>query len=425
MMNPADGQRLPARAPLARGLRDHLPVEAGDRRLMTRAALERLASWGYAEVATPAFERYDDLVSESGETVEAELFRFFDSDGALMALRPEMTTPIARLVGQRMPDEAGPIRLCYAATVFRDSPTLMGQAREYLQVGAELISTQGPVADAEVVALAADVAAAARAEDAVVALGRVDLIRAVLSAAGVLEHEASPLLKALGGGDIVTFSRMLAESAAVPVRARAATELVRLDGGPEVIDRARELAGPAGRPMLDELEQTLSLVEASLGRQCVRLAFGTVRAFDYYTGLVFDVFAPGLGTAIGGGGRYDRLLGEFGKPRAAAGFALGLERLQQAAAARGPFIERPLVDVVLSATGDPAGLARAAATLRAKGLKVRADFAGPAVVAPVATAQVPGEEPVEIDLQSFAEQWMPEERRLEGAGDKRPERGES
>lgn len=358
------------KAPMARGLRDVLPVEAADRRRLKNAALDAFGAWGYSEIATPTFERYEDLVRESGDRVAKEFFRFFDLDGTLMALRPEMTTPIARLVGQHMADALEPVRLCYAAQVFREAPTLLGQAREFTQVGAELVGplgtaggtggdrgtggtgggaatgpegadvASGPQGDAEVVALAAAVAEACGIADAVVAVGRVDLIRAALSSAGVRDADAPRLLAALGAGDLVAFENGVAEAAQDAAAARAAAELVRLDGPPEALSRARELAGAAGAPMLDELEATLDLVGERLGRVPVRLHFGMVRDFGYYTGLVFDAVAPGLGTRLGGGGRYDRLMGEFGPPRAAAGFALGLERLMQAAAARGSTITR-------------------------------------------------------------------------------------
>lgn len=347
------------KAPMARGLRDVLPMEAADRRGLKNAALDALAERGYSEIATPTFERYEDLARESGDRVAKELFRFFDADGTLMALRPEMTTPIARLVGQHLADEPEPVRLCYAAQVFREAPTLLGQAREFTQVGAELIGpleaagrpggpgegegaagmsgagVTGPDGDAEIVALAAAVAEACGIADAVVAVGRVDLIRGALAGAGVPDADATRLLAALGAGDLVEFERGVAKGARDAEAARAASELARLDGPPEALTRARELAGAGGAPMLDELEETLGLVEERLGRVPVRLHFGMVRDFGYYTGLVFDVVAPGLGTRLGGGGRYDRLMGEFGPPRAAAGFALGLERLMQAAAVGG------------------------------------------------------------------------------------------
>jgi len=352
----ANGYGDARKAPMARGLRDVLPVEAADRRGLKNAALDALAGRGYSEIATPTFERYEDLVRESGDRVAKELFRFFDADGTLMALRPEMTTPIARLVGQHMADLPEPIRLCYASQVFREAPTLLGQAREFTQVGAELIgplasgggpegpgapgtpagdAATGPEGDAEVVSVGAAVAEACGIADAVVAVGRVDLIRVVLSSAGVPDADAKRLLAALGAGDLVAFERGVASAARDAAGARAAAELVRLDGPPEAISRARELAGAAGASILDELAGTLDLVGRRLGRVPVRLHFGMVRDFGYYTGLVFDVVAPGLGTRLGGGGRYDRLMGEFGPSRAAAGFALGLERLMQAAAARG------------------------------------------------------------------------------------------
>jgi ATP phosphoribosyltransferase len=364
-----------------RGFHDVLPQEAQERAALAASLTGAFASWGYGPVETPFVE--ESAVLEAGMgSLDGAVFRLVDLDGRLLALRPEMTVPIARLVASRLAGEPGPHRFSYVADVFREHASLRGQAREFTQAGVELVGASGPAADAEIVALAVEALAASGLPDFLVGVGTVAVLRALLKTAEAPESWSTDVMRACHDRNLVALDTLVASVSLPPQLAEALTGVPRLRGGREAIARCRELAGACGcASTLDDLEATWGLLEASGVTDRVVLDFGVLRDFDYYTGLVVEAYAPGLGLPIGGGGRYDGLLAVFGHDTPAAGFALGLERLHIAAAEQGaaPFVRG--LDAVLA--GDPAAAFTAARELRAAGWRVRLSDArdGRAVVA--------------------------------------------
>ena len=158
-----------------RGFRDILPTEARELRAIERSLGETFSSYGYVPLDPPTVER-----SNGGSILGGDrLMRFLDRDGALIALRPDITTAIARLVAQRYADASGALRLCYFAPVFREEPAMLGTEREYVQAGAELVGPSGALADAEALALLAESLACAGLHDQTVEVGHVGLVRAL------------------------------------------------------------------------------------------------------------------------------------------------------------------------------------------------------------------------------------------------------
>src|SRR5207244_2997015 len=162
------------------GMRDLLPGEAARARGVTDRLLARLRRWGYREVATPTIEYFDTLVRGEGTEAGDRLFKLVDRGGELLALRPEMTTPVARLITTHLRGRPLPLRLAYAGQVFRGSETGSGRLREFPQVGCELIGADTLEADAEIVALAVDALAASGAAECSVSLGHVGFLRGIL-----------------------------------------------------------------------------------------------------------------------------------------------------------------------------------------------------------------------------------------------------
>lgn len=353
---------------IPRGLRDILPTEASERRALAARCGNVFEAWGYGEIATPAFEYFDLLATETGEEISREMFRFVDSDGRLVALRPEMTTPIARAVAQRLAGEPAPQRLFYVQNVFREEPAQRGQQREFWQAGIELLGARGPAADMEVVAVTAEALIAAGLGEFQVGIGQVGVFRAVLDRAGI-DQEARGRAEGLATSrNLVGLGQLLSNVS--PKAASAVISLVETRGGREAIETAAGIVdddGP-GREALEELAETYRLiVEYGLGDK-VMLDFGIIRNFDYYTGFVLEAYAPGIGFPIGAGGRYDALLAEFGAPMPAAGFATGLERLHIAIAEQGELITGSRDRVVVAWESDPADALLVARELRANGI---------------------------------------------------------
>ena len=314
--------------PIPQGTRDVLPDEMRELRLLSermRACFERA---GYGEVWTPALE-YEEVLRAGDERAAGAGYRLFDETGQVLALRSDMTIPIARVIATRYRDAEPPFRLCYFAHTYRAMDRGAGQPREFLQGGLELVGVPGAAGDAEVLATCIAALDDAGLRRHRVGVGDGMLYRRLLRALEVPEEEHLPLLEALSGRNLV----------ALEVRVRAldlgASErelLVRLPqlrGGPEVLELAE---GPAV-DALQELRELHAELEARGVADRVIFDLGLVRELGYYTGAVFEVYDPAVGFALGGGGRYDELTGRFGRPLPACGIAMDLQRVHLAQAA--------------------------------------------------------------------------------------------
>lgn len=354
-----------------RGFRDVLFEEAAERRAVSAAISDVFLSYGFRFVETPALEEYATLEAAAGSSLEGTAFRMVDLDGSLLALRPEMTLPIARLAAARLAGTPGPWRLCYAADVYREHASLRGESRQFTQLGVELLGANGPASDAEVVCALVDALDAAGLTEFTVGIGTVAVLRALIGAADAGEAWSRSVLAAAHQRNLVELDRLSRDDSVPPAVGDALRRVVRIGGGREAIAECRDAAASVGcAGALAALEAAWELLEVSGVTDRVRVDFGILRSFDYYTGLILEAYAPGLGLALGGGGRYDDVLAAFGEPMAAAGFALSLERVMIALAAQDVAVPVRGLDAVVG--GDPVDVARASARLRRQGLRVLA-----------------------------------------------------
>jgi ATP phosphoribosyltransferase regulatory subunit len=352
-----------------RGYRDVLALEAAERDALVVRMNDALSRWGYDCVETPVVERLETLEAAAGGGLETELFRLIDSDGPLLALRPEMTLPIARLAATRLDADDAPHRLRYSGRVFREQPSLRGQPREFMQVGVELIGAGGPSADAEVISCMADALSSAGLSTYTIGVGTVAVLRGLITAAGMQPEWEAEVLSAAHDRNLVALRELAADEAVPADVARALCEVAATRGGREAIDVCRELAGEWVAGALDALDETWDLLELQGCAERVSIDFGIMRSFDYYTGLVIEAYGSGPGMPLGGGGRYDGVLAAFETPQAAAGFALRVERVHEELAAQDVEIPVRALDAVLG--GEPEDVFPAAAQLRRAGWRVR------------------------------------------------------
>ena len=319
-------------------MRDILPEEALWRERIVGDVGAYFAQAGYAPIETPVLE-CRELLTEADAAPEST-FRLFDGDGSQLMLRPDVTLPVTRLVSSRLRGQAGPFRLRYAAPVFAERDSLRGESRQFTQLGIELIGQAGSEADAEVLHLAAGALDVAGVGGYVVALGSVRPLEALLELSGAPEGWRAQVRMACRHGDFVALDELVAQAGDdVPSQVgRALVGLPRIHGGAGAIGAARDLLEPCAALFdgetgtapdwgLDELE---GLVGLSGLADRVTVDFSLMGSFGYYTGMVFALYQPGLGTCLGSGGRYDRVFERYGSPRPAAGFALSLEAVQAA-----------------------------------------------------------------------------------------------
>jgi ATP phosphoribosyltransferase regulatory subunit len=313
------------------GTRDVLPDEMRELRVLTerlRGAFERA---GYGEVWTPALE-YEEVLRTGDEGAAGAGYRLFDEQGQVLALRSDMTVPIARLVATRYAAVEPPIRLCYFAHAYRTAERGTGVSREFLQGGIELIGADAPEGEAEVIVLTAAALDEAGLRRHRIGVGDGSLYRRLLAALEVPEDEHLPLLEALSRRDLVGLERRVTGLGLSPASRELLTRLPQLRGGPEVLERT----GADSSGAVDALGGLHALHELLSARGVAdRVIFdlGLVRELGYYTGPVFEVYDPAVGFALGGGGRYDELIGRFGRSLPACGMALDVQRVHIAQAA--------------------------------------------------------------------------------------------
>jgi ATP phosphoribosyltransferase regulatory subunit len=371
MRNPQRGSTEARRGalPLAppSGMRDLLPPQAAARKRLARAVAQSFAAYGYDLVTTPPFEHADVIERGQGTVDRRDLLRFVDSDtGEVALLRPDITPQIARVVATRLCDRPPPYRLAYEGQVIRRRRGRARRQRQIAQAGIECIGLAGPGADVEVIELASRTLAGLGLREHRIELGLSPVARTALAALPeALRGEAA---EALSRKDRSALD-VLARRAGLRGRARTTlVEMVDLWGGREVLAAARKLfSGRAAGEGLDALEEVhAQLLAHGLGDRLV-LDLGEVRGFGYYTGPSFTLLAPGPGEPIGGGGRYDDLLGRFGAPFPATGLGLDLDHLEWALASAGVTAPEEETARLAIRGADGGATARAAGALREAG----------------------------------------------------------
>ena len=315
--------------PLPPGTRGVLPDEMRELRALSERLRASFDAAGYGEVYTPSVEYEDTLRRGDERAARAGVYRLFDEQGRVLVMRSDTTLSIARLVATRYGGVRPPVRLCYFAHAYRTVERGRGQAREFLQGGVELIGPEAPEGEAEVLSLVVGGLSEAGLRRHRVGLGDGSLVRELLAELEVAPARRGDLLEHLSRRDLVALEM---EAKALGLSQAACELLVTLPslrGGPEVLDRAH---GPVGRAV-EGLRALFELLAERGAADRVILDLGLVRELGYYTGAVYEVYDPAVGYALGGGGRYDDLLGRFGTPLPACGLALDIGRVHAAQAA--------------------------------------------------------------------------------------------
>ena len=302
---------MPAMHPIPSGTRDVLPDEMREQLALLGRLRTLFADHGYEPVATPAIE----FTTQAGRPQGGPgVYRLSDDHGAALQLRADMTVPIARVAATRYADVAPPLRFSSIANVYRQVRPHRGQMREFLQAGCELIGVDPPEGTVEIVTVAGRALDAAGLADYRIGLGDASLYRRLLDELAVPADRRPGLLAALAKRDFVALE--VAADGLDPLVVDAPGRR----GGIDVLD---------GLPGTEHLRAVVAGLAEDLAARVI-VDLGLVRDLDYYTGVVFELYDPALGAPIGGGGRYDELVGRFGRPLPAAGFALGVDALHEA-----------------------------------------------------------------------------------------------
>ena len=317
------GGAATSRTTIPPGTRDVLPEEMRELRAIGGRMRQAFEEARYGEVHTPALE-YEEVLLRGDERAAGARYRSFDDKGAVLALRSDMTIPIARVVATRYAEAEPPLRFSYLAHAWRATDRGVGEPREFLQAGIELIGVPGAEGEAEVVALTIAALDAAGLRRHRVGVGDGALYRDLLTSFGVAEEAHLPLLEALSRRDLVGLEGQVDALGLEPEKRDLLVRLPQLRGGADVLGETPGLEGL--RTLNEQLEQ-----RGVADR--VIFDLGLVRELGYYTGSVFEVYDPAVGFTLGGGGRYDELIGRFGRDLPACGLALDVQRVHLAQAA--------------------------------------------------------------------------------------------
>ncbi|HEX4110824.1 MAG TPA: ATP phosphoribosyltransferase regulatory subunit [Solirubrobacteraceae bacterium] len=312
--------------PIPSGTRDVLPDETRELREITESLRAVFEGHGYGEIYTPALE-YEAVLGRAGDHAARPAYRLFDEAGQVLVLRADMTVPIARVASTRYAQAEPPLRFCYFAHCYRGVRPQRGQTRELLQAGIELIGAPAPQGTAEALTVLCHALSGCGLEGFRVGLGDASLYAALLSGLGVGNEDGARLLERLVHRDFVGLAEDVGALALSGADAEVLLSVPQVRGGPDVLD---DLPGPV-REAAAGLHSVHALLDPEVADRLI-FDFGLVASFGYYTGAVFEVYDPALGAPLGGGGRYDELLGRFGRPLPAVGFALGVDRLHLALA---------------------------------------------------------------------------------------------
>lgn len=354
-----------------RGTRDFAPAEMAKRRKVEQAMRDACARFGFGEIVTPTFEHAELFTARSGQAIVDEMYMFKDKGDREMALRPEITASVIRFYVNELSNSPKPLKLYYVGNCFRYENPQSGRYREFFQLGAELIGTKTPETDAEAIALAISCIRSAGVEDFVVRVGHIGILKSLVKKEISDEKVAADVLRMLDKEDFDAMGDMFDAKALPRSLFDKMAALADIKGG---VEELNNLEDSEATQHLREIFSVLKLY----GIEECQVDLGIVRGLDYYTGMVFEIDAPRLGSEkqILGGGSYTLAELFGGEPVFSTGFAIGIDRVMLALEAERPPESPPALDAyVIPAKDDMRKYAFGlVARLRSQGVRADVDL---------------------------------------------------
>lgn len=357
---------------LPSGVEDILPQECYLKRNIEADLRRTFSRAGYDEVSTPSYEYYDVFSSGAGSYLQEKVIKFFDANGAILALRPDLTIPIARMTASKLMEDDSPKRLFYLENSFRAEEPAVGRSSEFFQAGIELIGDASIGADAEVIAVAVEAVLASGLSDFKIELGQVGFFKGLVEKYDLDDALIEQIRHQIDCKNEYELAQLL-DSAGVDAALKSnLIALLQLFGEADVFDKARALTdSPVCIAAVENLFSVYRLLCDFGLADYITIDFGILQDLSYYTGIVFRGITEKMGFPILTGGRYDNLLADFGKEAPATGFALYLKRLMIALERQGKLSGFYTTDAVVSCDNASAAAAYAyVKAQRAQGARV-------------------------------------------------------
>ncbi|MBR6728980.1 MAG: ATP phosphoribosyltransferase regulatory subunit [Clostridia bacterium] len=310
------------------GTQDVLPEKCAEKMKMEATISEVFEGFGYHVVETPVLQFYDAFNTVSGKIPQEMMFKFFDAQGRILVLRPDITTCLARMVASKLDDGIYPKRLYYCGKVFRYIDAGTAGEREFCQAGIELFGADGDSADAEVIACAIEALLAAGLESFQIELGQVAFYKGIVAQAGLNEEDTETLRGHIDKKDTLAISEFLKSRNVEPGLASLLETLPTLFGGAEILDVPDvSLLNEQAKAAILNLKNVYSLLCQYGYGEYVSIDLSLLQGINRYTGIIFKGITHGIGYSVCAGGRYDGLTGEFGASLSAVGMSIGTDRL--------------------------------------------------------------------------------------------------
>ncbi len=315
-----------------KGMRDFLPEDLAKRKFVEEKVRECFRLYGYEEIETPTLESFDLISAKAGDEIRHRMFILNDLSGRKLALRPEITPSIARIVANKLRTEAKPLKLGYIANCFRYDNPQMGRYREFWQAGFELFGSNQPIADAEIISINSDLMKRSGFSDFFIKIGHVGVIRGILSDEGVDETDQNMIMGLIDQQKTtkaLTIIKKLKVSKNCLNTIKSLFKLKGTNWKQIFLESKRNLQqNNKALTALENLEEIIILARMGGVETDFFLDLGFTRGLEYYTGMIFEVFIPNLDISLGGGGRYDKLVKLFGgESMHAVGCAPGIDRM--------------------------------------------------------------------------------------------------
>lgn len=313
------------------GVRDIYNMECGKKLALENRLHRVFQLYGYQNIQTPTFEYFDVFSSEIGTTPSNELYKFFDREGHTLVLRPDITPSIARAAATLFAAEELPIRLCYTGNTFINHSSYQGRMKETTQMGTELIGDDSIEADAEMLALVVDSLTTVGLKEFQLSVGNIDFFQSLIEDAQLSEEAEVRVRELINNRNYFGLEEFLDS---IQVRRSAKEAFVALDemfGGVEILTKAKDIS-PNSKAIkaIKRLEQIYDILKVYGVEEYINFDLSMSGTYEYYTGIIFRGYTFGTGDAVVKGGRYDHLMGKFGKQTPSVGFAVVIDELMNA-----------------------------------------------------------------------------------------------
>ena len=354
------------------GVRDIYGRECKEKLQIQERLLENLHAYGYQDIQPPTYEYMDVFHEEVGTTSGQELHKFIDREGNILALRPDMTPSIARVVATHFAEEEVPVRLCYLGNTFINHLSYQGRLKENTQLGAELIGDASFTADAEMIAMVGSGLQKVGLQEFQISIGHVDFIQSLLHSTGLEKEVLLEIRQLIGNRNFFGVAEVLRKYHVTDQIREAFAGLSELTGGVEILERAYSLAPTVqAQEAVERLRKIYEVLTQYDVQRFITFDLSMSGTYGYYSGIIFRAYTYGTGDAIVRGGRYDQLLEKFGKKLPSIGFAIYINELLSALHGQKIHVRIPSVILLVYVAEDLPKAIALATEMRSKGEAVQ------------------------------------------------------